>query len=195
MKYAHSFALPIVASVAFVLAIPLDAHGWSGFFDHPNAGWYLFKGPIVLPRFGVTPTTALEHLEYQHVGAGYGGFAGGYPTMALGYGPYPNWGYGVPQGGIPLRRRTPVPAPPPLPEPCAQFTIAVPANATVWLEGVATRQTGPVRRFVTPPLDPSESYGYTVRACWHDGERWVEQSKEIAVRAGDNVGITFPLGE
>ncbi len=196
MRYPQRPVLVCVTGMAILLMLPARVAAWSGFFNHPNAGWYLFRGPIVLPRFGIAPTYALDHLEYQRLGVGYGGFAGSYPTMALGYGPYPNWGPGTRVGGIPFGRRPsalPVDTGPELQAPHARFRIAVPADAQVWLEGASTQQSGTLRHFVSPPLEPGASYGYTIRARWRERGQVVEQTKEIEVQAGDQVNVTFPL--
>jgi uncharacterized protein (TIGR03000 family) len=75
----------------------------------------------------------------------------------------------------------------------ANFTVQVPPNADVWLEGVKTRQTGAVRPFVTPPLTPGKTYVYEVRARWMENGQQVEQKKTIAVQVGMQVDVKFPL--
>src|SRR5262249_29983293 len=48
----------------------------------------------------------------------------------------------------------------------AEVQVRVPANATVWFDGEPTEQTGPYRRFWTPPLEPGKVYTYQVKARW-----------------------------
>lgn len=186
IRYPQTF----IAFAALVL--PSVAIAGPGLFNtnYPNSGWYIFKGPIVLPRFGVSLPDALTQREMQHVGVAYGGFAGPYASFGWGYGPYPQaairWGYRGIEWPPP-----PLPAAVPL-EPRATFTVTVPPDAEVWLEGTAMQQTGPVRRFVSPELEPGSSYGYTIRARWRQGGQIVEQSQEIAVRPGDQLDVAFP---
>lgn len=175
-----------------VIAFPTVGIAGPGLFNtnYPNAGWYIFKGPIVLPRFNVPLPDALTQREMQHVGVGYGGFAGPYSWFGWGYGPYPQaairWGYrGIEPPAPPLPPAVPV-------DPRANFTVLVPPDAEVWLEGAATHQTGPVRRFVSPELEPGSSYGYTVRARWRQGGQVVEQTREVVVRPGEQVNVAFP---
>src|SRR5437868_5633625 len=87
-----------IAGALAILALAAPALAGPGLFntDKGSLGWYLFKGPIVLPRFNVPPTYALTHLEIQRAGAAYSGLAGYYPIFGWGYGPYPpaaiRWG-------------------------------------------------------------------------------------------------------
>jgi uncharacterized protein (TIGR03000 family) len=103
--------------------------------------------------------------------------------------------------------RPPLPAPPqtvgiePAPlviqavpegQPIAQFTVEVPANAEVYLEGVKTRQTGTSRVFVSPPLTPGQQYVYEVRARWTENGQPVEQTRSLTVSAGQRITVRFP---
>jgi uncharacterized protein (TIGR03000 family) len=77
-------------------------------------------------------------------------------------------------------------------QPIAQFTVEVPAGAEVYLEGVKTRQTGTSRVFVSPPLIPGQQYTYEVRARWTDNGQPVEQTRSLAVMAGQRLSVRFP---
>jgi uncharacterized protein (TIGR03000 family) len=74
----------------------------------------------------------------------------------------------------------------------AQIDLRVPEGAEVWIAGTKTGQTGPQRRFVSPPLTPGKTYTYEVRVTWKDGAREVNQSRELPVDAGARVSATFP---
>src|SRR5207253_1465159 len=131
---------------------------------------------------------------------GYGfGFGYGYPGY-WGYGSPGYWGYGRPYYGYaPYYYSTPyvdayggavVATTPstvteslyrPAAAPAA-VTVTLPtSDAQVWFEGVPMRQTGAVRQFTSPPLDPAQSYHYTVRAVWNEGDRTVDQTRTVTV--------------
>jgi uncharacterized protein (TIGR03000 family) len=77
-------------------------------------------------------------------------------------------------------------------EPIARFTIEVPADAEVFLEGTRTKQTGASRTFVSPPLAAGKQYVYEVRARWTENGQVVEQSRNLIVSAGARLVIRFP---
>jgi uncharacterized protein (TIGR03000 family) len=65
----------------------------------------------------------------------------------------------------------------------AHIRMKLPANAEVWFEGVKTSQTGPVRDFVSPPLDSGKSFDYQIRVRWTENGQPVEQQRTVTVRA------------
>jgi uncharacterized protein (TIGR03000 family) len=73
----------------------------------------------------------------------------------------------------------------------AHIRVEVPANAEVWVEGYKTSQTGPVRDFISPPLDPKKKCFYTIRARWTEEGRAVEQTREVNVRANAWAKVDF----
>jgi uncharacterized protein (TIGR03000 family) len=86
------------------------------------------------------------------------------------------------------------PAPARAPDPpaaaaAAHFTVAVPADATLLIQGRPTRQTGPRRNFVSPPLQSGTTYQYVLTVRWTENDRPVEQTVELAVRAGDRQSV------
>jgi uncharacterized protein (TIGR03000 family) len=165
---------PATASAGFVPQFP--AH--SGFGQHHQFGSPFFYGPF------------------------YGGF---YPYGGYGYGgTYIN----VTNGGINLNARqedAPYYPPrqlnsgtgtlPPIeigpPPGKAELTVQVPADAVVTLEGRPTKQTGPVRKFVTPQLDPGVEYVYTIKATWTANGKPVEETMKVTVKAGDAKSVAF----
>jgi uncharacterized protein (TIGR03000 family) len=76
-------------------------------------------------------------------------------------------------------------------ENAALIAVRVPPNAELWFEGKKTTQTGPVREFQTPSLALGQEYTYNVRARWKEGDRDVEQTRKVTLRAGDRLGINF----
>ena len=67
----------------------------------------------------------------------------------------------------------------------AMLRILVPAEATLWLEDMKTKQAGRQRQFVTPPLEENLPYAYRLKAAWEQDGRQVIQEKSIVVRAGE----------
>ena len=61
----------------------------------------------------------------------------------------------------------------------------LPEDARIWFQDRPTKQTGTLRRFVSPPLTPGKGYTYTVRVEWPEDGRWVSQAHTFLVRAGD----------
>lgn len=74
----------------------------------------------------------------------------------------------------------------------ASIEIRVPADADLWFDGYRSKQTGPVRRFSTPPLKPGESYAYDIRVRWTVDGAPVEQTRTVAVRPGERAQLEFP---
>jgi uncharacterized protein (TIGR03000 family) len=75
------------------------------------------------------------------------------------------------------------------------LTIRVPANAEIWVDGVATRMTGTVRSFVSPVLQAGKEYYYELTARWTENGRDVTQTRRINVAAGDNLSVDFTQPE
>jgi uncharacterized protein (TIGR03000 family) len=73
----------------------------------------------------------------------------------------------------------------------AQITILVPADAEVFFDGEPTRPRGPERLFVTPPLDIGRKYRYDILARWRQGDRPVEQTRQVPVTGGARVRVDF----
>jgi uncharacterized protein (TIGR03000 family) len=72
----------------------------------------------------------------------------------------------------------------------AQLTIKVPAGAVVEIEGVKTKQTGEIRRFVSPALAPGKNYFYTVKVTYKDADgKDVTEEKVAKVTAGQDSEI------
>jgi uncharacterized protein (TIGR03000 family) len=75
----------------------------------------------------------------------------------------------------------------------AHITANVPADARLWFDGTLTKSTGPVREFSSPLLTPGRQYTYEVRATWNEDGHEVTQAKKLAVTAGANITLDFPL--
>jgi uncharacterized protein (TIGR03000 family) len=61
----------------------------------------------------------------------------------------------------------------------------LPEDAALWVEGVQTRSEGRTRYFESPPLPPGKTFRYAVKAVWREDGRWVSQTREVVVRAGE----------
>jgi uncharacterized protein (TIGR03000 family) len=66
----------------------------------------------------------------------------------------------------------------------ATIELTIPADAQVWFNGQATRQTGMVRRYVTPPLSTASDYTYELKVRWNKEGQPVEEIRTISVMAG-----------
>jgi len=63
--------------------------------------------------------------------------------------------------------------------------------ATVWFGGSKTNQSGAVREFVSPALEPGGDYVYEIRARWRESGGIVDQTRQVTVRAGQRVVVNF----
>jgi uncharacterized protein (TIGR03000 family) len=73
----------------------------------------------------------------------------------------------------------------------ATLVVLVPSStATLTVEGTRTRQTGPRRTFVSPPLEPGKSYTYTLAVVWQPNnyETWT-RTRKVAVSAGKETEV------
>jgi uncharacterized protein (TIGR03000 family) len=149
-------------------------------------------------------------LPYYHYGwGGYpfgypGAYAAGYGTPVLGYGgaayapgyglTYPYASYALPASTSAagyLTRFTHAPGSGAAADTTAAVQVEVPANATLWFDGVQTKQTGVLRTFHTPPLERGHSYHYDVKARWEQNGKPVERLRRVNVHAGARVTVDF----
>jgi uncharacterized protein (TIGR03000 family) len=144
--------------------------------------------------------------HYAYSGHGYGHYHG-YRY----YGVWP-YGYYVADYGPPVLvgdvdNGNPPPAayeneePPPqlarVVQPVSMAAVAAPAaiqirttpTARVWFDGTATTQTGTVRTFSTPPLEPGKTYSYKVRACWLEDGRPTVRTRTVEVASGGTAEV------
>src|SRR5262245_59855819 len=125
---------------------------------------------------------------YGYCGSGgmaYGGCGFGYPGM---YGP------GYPRGSEGLRppRETRPEAYRPTESP-ATIVVHLPADATLTIEGSATRSASGTRTFISPPLSAGKSYTYTLEAkVPHRGET-VTVRQDVVVRAGEKSEVRLAV--
>jgi uncharacterized protein (TIGR03000 family) len=79
------------------------------------------------------------------------------------------------------------------PNTSAHITLEAPADARVWFDGTATKSTGPVREFYTPPLTPGSHYRYDVRAQWNENGHEVTQTQQVEVTPGAQAIVNFTI--
>jgi uncharacterized protein (TIGR03000 family) len=141
--------------------------------------------------------------RWQEWGNGYGygrsGFDIGKPGSA--FSP-PNWpsyypdrvfGYHGHSPAIIINVYPPPVLAPVLPtaNPGAVIHVHVPADAQVSFEGTPTRQTGSDRLFLSPPLDPAQTYTYDISARWLQDGKERREERTVSVRAGHTVNVDF----
>ena len=99
-------------------------------------------------------------------------------------------GAGRADGDKPAEPR-PEPAGPVDAQAKADITVLVPADAEVFFDGEPTVQKGAERRFVSPPLAVGKKYNYNVVARWKEGDKAVEQTRQVEVTGGAAVRVDF----
>lgn len=79
------------------------------------------------------------------------------------------------------------------PETTAKVIVNVPADAKLFIEGVAMTSTGAVRHFESPALVPGKLYTYTLKAeVVRDGKA-VTTSRTVDVQAGQTVSTSLEV--
>jgi uncharacterized protein (TIGR03000 family) len=59
----------------------------------------------------------------------------------------------------------------------------------LWFDNVATTQSGPVRTFTTPELQPGREYEYQVKVRWMDNGTSVERMKTVDLTPGSVIDL------
>ncbi len=72
----------------------------------------------------------------------------------------------------------------------ATLTVRIHEDATLTVDDSPTKQTGEVRRFYSPPLEPGKSYHYTLVAEWQPNNyETFTLTRKVSVAAGKTVEI------
>jgi uncharacterized protein (TIGR03000 family) len=76
----------------------------------------------------------------------------------------------------------------------ATLLVHLPEGARLTIDGYQPRSTSGTRWFVTPPLEPGRAFHYELRAEVERGGKRLTQTRQVAVRAGQQseVTIQFP---
>jgi uncharacterized protein (TIGR03000 family) len=86
--------------------------------------------------------------------------------------------------------------PPPIADNTAVLRVTVPESAEVWLNGAKMSSTGSVRNYVTPKLEPGQTYAYELKATWTVDGRAAGITRRVEVVPGrvTEVDLTRPDG-
>jgi uncharacterized protein (TIGR03000 family) len=137
------------------------------------------------------------------LGLGFWGFWPSYYGPSLGYiDPALFWDYSQPYYSMHTYPPPPdgqfYPPPPgmdqvspPQPDYTVHISVIVPPDAEVWFDQEKTTQSGTVREFESPPIQPGRFFSYDVKAKWPEGGKNVEFVRHITVRAGDRTTVDF----
>src|SRR5205807_2233442 len=79
----------------------------------------------------------------------------------------------------------------PVPPDRALILVRLPASATLAFDSDATKQTGPERLFVTPPLPAGKKYTYELKAVWTENGEKREETRTVEVQAGVQTAVAF----
>ena len=146
------------------------------------ASAFFFAGPVN-PRFN--DTYALPHplAEVMPVPV--------WQSLGMGAAYYPwLWGYPdtntYPAAPVTTRPAAEAPLPPPNFIDRAVVTLEVPrASAEVWINKEKLEDTGSVRYFISPVLQPDKQYVYDVRVRWLEDGKERTRSMKVNVKAGE----------
>jgi len=78
------------------------------------------------------------------------------------------------------------PLPAQVPGRAATLRVRLTADAQLVIDDHQTQQTGPLRRYVSPPLEVDKSYSYTLKWTYHKDGRLVTQQEVVPIQAGDD---------
>jgi uncharacterized protein (TIGR03000 family) len=65
------------------------------------------------------------------------------------------------------------------------------ADAELRFQDTKTQERGTLRRFRSPALVPGSDYTYDITATWTEGGREISQTRQLLVRAGDQLFVDF----
>ena len=77
-----------------------------------------------------------------------------------------------------------------------RLTLHVPENASVYLSGVKTRSTGPVREFATTKIEEGQKWSdyHVVVSVERDGQKLTKE-QDISLAGGDQLDLNFDFDE
>jgi uncharacterized protein (TIGR03000 family) len=157
--------------------------------DHHGGGW----GGYGWGGYGYGGYGYGGYGYYPYGGFGRGLFGGGYPYYGGRYygGYYDNYPYGyTPDYGGPSYS-APTANAAAIPDNAALIDVRVPANAEVFIDDQKTKQSGPMREFVTPSLNPGQEYSYDIRARWMENGQEVVRDRKVTFHAGDRLALNM----
>lgn len=145
---------------------------------------------------------ALVIASVAHAQTDTGYYGGGDYRRIYAYGrdyPFGWWGYPVPTLGYtyppPVRERIiyypampPADAPKPAP---VTIDVKLPTEADLWIEGKKMKQSGELRTFVSPNLEPGQRFVYDFRIRFKENGRDTNKTRTVDVYAGQHVTVDF----
>jgi len=177
--------------------------GWLGLID--TSPYYTIRAPAEMNGYpyrhysyyvsGNLPTY-LTSINYPTIYGAYGyGYAPGRFNFGLGTSEFSTaptiYGVMVPSSStLTASRVLPDTAATPLAS-TATITVRLAPDAELRFDGVKTSQTGSVRSFVTPALDPATTYAYVISATWRERGKEVTRTRHAEFRVGDQVSLDF----
>jgi len=75
----------------------------------------------------------------------------------------------------------------------AILMVSLPADATLTIDGGATRSTSAERSFITPPLDPGKVFDYVLVAEVVRDGKTLTTSRKVTVRGGQETRVTLEI--
>jgi uncharacterized protein (TIGR03000 family) len=81
-----------------------------------------------------------------------------------------------------------------LPASATLFTVVVPEDAQVYVNGMLTKTPGTQRQYASYGLQPGYTYTYEVRARVTRNGQTVEDVQFVRVRAGEERQLAFDFG-
>jgi uncharacterized protein (TIGR03000 family) len=167
------------------------------------AGWPLGSA-IYAERWPIPPSHLGFDLHNPTPGYYGGAYYRQYYSFGTGYGigSYPGF---IPRDPLVAREQWEKSWPPPaiitvprLPSPAhdlapvVRLTVRVPETAEVWIEGMKSKQSGPLRTFVSPPLKVGDRYAFAIRAAWTENGQPRNETREVIAGPGERVDVAFP---
>lgn len=74
----------------------------------------------------------------------------------------------------------------------ATLVVSLPPDARLQIDGTPTQSTSDLRTFVSPPLDPGQTYHYDLTAELRDNTGQVRKThKQVTVRAGEETRVAL----
>jgi len=67
--------------------------------------------------------------------------------------------------------------------------VKVPDGAEVWFDGVKSSETGSVRQFESPPIEPGETRACKVRARWKGAAQDTDEIRHVTLRPGQRLTV------
>jgi uncharacterized protein (TIGR03000 family) len=160
-------------------------------YYRPGYGYgYGYGYPWGSIAIGVGLGLAANRLNGGYYGGGYYGDGYGYSSA------YSNGAYMPDYGTVPSQNFYPPPAETAANAASARITITLPtADAKLWIDDYQSQKDGAQRSLVTPPLDPGQTYSYTLLALWNEDGRPVSRAREVRFQAGQSLVVDFTVPE